>query len=1009
MKKRLLGLLTVLALGASLAAAENLLPAKLGCSAGKFADGVYTSLANGKETVFNGDAKLDQTKPETFTFGLEYRITGEDTAAAAKQLRMYVNLVYADGTKQYGVGRSGSADAPDFTPLTFTFKPAKPVSLARFHVKYAGPGVFSCRSPFLRITPDAVPTPPPAKPAKAAKSAKAAASAQDMSGLCPPRPVDAGGTAIDLAGQTGDGVYRFSVPRDGEYDILMRTASTSHQVHIRAKFQIDDTRPRTREIFSYIRSKLWDPLLRVELKAGPHTLTITEFAKDVEIKILRIYPVSERAGAKMPAVPAAAKNYVPKAVPRPDHPRVLLNKEIIERLRKNLDKGEIAEEWNTRVKPAALADLTPVRGKDGRPVYSFKFLRQVECAALYSLVMNDPELGKKAAAAIFDYFSNIDFDNLVLTSRNIGSSIWTTALVYDWCYDYLTKEQKDELRKKMLFYAQFTEPRWPPFRQSSVIKGHGNESQMMRDLPGMAIAIWNEDPEPWKYIAYRYFEELKPGLKYEFASGRHSQGANYGWTRFTFDMYADLLVRAATGKPLLDENFRKVPYFFIHLFQPNLEYFDLCDVWLARGKPLASWEVMSLAVACMPEDPYIKSERFRLEKVRNKRISPDFPVLLYSDPAVKPRPISELDLAALYGNPLSTLVARTAWSPDAAAVLMVGVPYKVGDHCHMDAGTWQVYHRERLFTDIGDIAWGVPYDMFYARRTICHSGGMLVRDPNEVNLFGGRNYVDGGQKLKMGAGPHVEDVFKHPENTFTGKLLAQQAFPDTKAPKFCYMKLDLKDAYTEKVRSFVRDMLWVPTGDPANPAWFFTFDRVEAAKPEFAKAYCLNTFYKPEVNGNAVTARMGEGVATATMLLPAKTVISQFGDGEALRINGKLIEHHNYADPRLAKAWRTEIAPAVPTAKDEFLCAVHIGPDPIKPVLTNAGNRRNVRAGDFLVSFAAEPDDGFDFTLETPARVIATGLKPGNYVCGSKEFTVDANGTLYAELGKGKFTVANKK
>ena len=1008
MKKRLLGLLTVLTLGAfALAAGENLLPAKLGCSAGKFADGVYTSDADGRETVFFGEAKLDQKEPETFTFGLEYRLEG-----AAKP-RMYVNLVYMDGSKRFAVGRFDGGAAKEFTPCVFTHKPEKPVRLARFHIKYSGSGVFSCRKPFLRITPGAAPTPTPAKPAKTAKpgkkTARPAVPAQDMSALCPPRPIDAGGTAIDLAGQTGNGVYRFSVPRDGEYDFVMRTASRSHEIHIRAKFQIDDARPRTRVIFSYIRSKLWDPLLRVELKAGPHTLKITEFAKDVEIKLLKIYPVSERAGAKMPAVPEAVKNYVPPVVPRPDHPRVLLNKEIIARLRKNLDKPETAAEWNNFVKPYAMNGLVPVRDKDGRPVYSFKFLRSVECAALYSLVMNDPELGKKAADAIFDYFSNIDFDNLVLTSRHIGASIWTTAIVYDWCYDYLTKEQKDELRKKMLFYAQFTEPRWPPFRQPSVIKGHGNESQMMRDLPGMAIAIYNEDPTPWKYIAYRYFEELAPGHKFEFASGRHSQGSNYGWTRFSGDLCANLLVKSATGKQLLDDNFRRVPYFFIHLYQPNLEYFDLCDVWLARGKPNASWEVMSAAAANMPEDPYIKSERYRTEKVRNRRISPDFNMLLFSDPDLKPRPYTELDLAALYGDPLSSLVARTAWTPDAAAVLMIGVPYKVGDHCHMDAGTWQIYHRERLFTDIGDIAWGVPYDMFYARRTICHSGGMLVRDPDEVNLFGGRNNVDGGEQLKMGAGPRIEDVFKHPENTFTGKLLAQQAFPDTKAPKFCYMKLDLKDAYTAKVRAFVRDMLWVPTGDEKDPAWFFTFDRVEAAKPEFAKAYCLNTYLKPEIAGNAVTARMGQGVATATMLLPEKTVISQFGDGEAQRINGKLIEHHNYAEPRLAKAWRTEVAPAVPSAKDEFLCAVHIGPDPVKPVLTNSGNRRNVRAGKFFVSFAVEPDDGFDFTLDAPAKAVVTGLKPGKYVCGGREFTADANGTWYAELGAGKYAIRNKK
>ena len=218
------------------------------------------------------------------------------------------------------------------------------------------------------------------------------------------------------------------------------------------------------------------------------------------------------------------------------------------------------------------------------------------------------------------------------------------------------------------------------------------------------------------------------------------------------------------------------------------------------------------------------------------------------------------------------------------------------------------------------------------------------------------------------------------------------------------MKLDLAPAYFPKqVRACVRDLVWIATGDPANPALVLTYDRVEAASPAFKKYYILNTLHRPEIAGDTVSAREKDGRADAVFLLPANPQITARGDGEALNVFGRKVPNDTRVNRYLSQGWRTAVSPRVPAARDEFLCAIAVGANPPRPTLVKAGNRRHVRSGQFFVSFADAPDDGFDFSLDASAKVIVLGLKPGDYVCGGHKAAVDANGTAYFELPEGKY------
>jgi len=819
----------------------------------------------------------------------------------------------------------------------------------------------------------------------------------------------AAGAEIPLNGVNGNGTYRFRVPKTGEWDLVMRTDSASRELFLRAMLHFDDRRPRERVVFSAIRTKLWDPILRDKLDRGEHTLTISGWPEGVRLVSLAIVePPAD------PAVPEAVRKWRPVAVPLPGHPRVFFRAADLERVRKNLEHPENAPAWAALRKSAAEKLVVPRKNGFAWHTWtsqhsSWKFFEAVRNKAFYSLLAKDGRAARETASAMSEFLSDCDFDNLVLTSRNVGEVIYTGALLYDWCYHVLSKEEKDAMRTRLLELARLTEPRWPPFRQRCVISGHGSESQMMRDFLALAIAVYDEDPVPWQYMSYRHFVEIPPAKNYEYRSGRHLQGTVYGSYRFTCDLYAMLLIRAATGHVLLSDDFRRVPRFWLHLLRPDNVLFDAADANRSHRSPIPAPERFIMYAAT--RDPYLKGEFLRLDRRKWRFREGVIPYLLWNDPLDRPRPLAELELAALYGDPVSGFAARTAWSPDAAAGFFVGAPYHRSDHSHMDSGTFQIFHRAPLFVDLGGFTWGVPYDCMFARRTIAHSGGVLVYDPNSRDGFRGKRYTDGGQRLVLGDPPAtLAELLADRKRLESGRTLALQAYPDEKDPRFCYMKLDLAPAYfPEQVRAFVRDLVWIATGDPANPALVLTYDRVESADPAFKKYYILNTLHRPEIAGDTVSAREKDGRADAVFLLPAKPEITARGDGEALNVFGRKVPNDTRVNRYLSRGWRTEISPRTPAAKDEFLCAIAVGANPPRPTLIKAENRRHVRSGKFLVSFAETPDGGFGFSLDAPARVIALGLKPGHYVCGGKETAVDANGTAYFELPEGKYQLKPKR
>lgn len=837
-----------------------------------------------------------------------------------------------------------------------------------------------------RVTDEPMPVPPP-KPAKkiVLQASDAGYDAGKFESV--ENRVFSDGRGLRPRQEAGELTFTFRTDRDCDYLLKSSVASPSRDVPVYSNFSLDGEPPRRRVVFpAWRRGAGWEKLMRLPLKAGEHTLRV-ELPRSITLDCLTLEPLPPE-----PEAPAAACSYQPKLTPPAGHPRLLLTPETIPVVRANLKHPENAQAVAVLRRLAAAPLQAPQ--KDGVTVYDRNYLLAIEARAFLYALEGDRRLAREAVDAMKTYLAGVDFDNLMDVTRLIGHTIFVASEVYDWCYSQLTDAEKAELRAGMLRLGLDSEIGWPPFKQS-VINGHGNESQLSRDFLSMAIAVYDEDPEPYRLCAYRIFEEMIPAHNYEYRSGRHTQGSNYGPCRFSWDLHLAMTFRIMTGKEIFSADLAKVPYFWIYMLLPNQELFDDTDVFFEHGTPYRYGEP-AFNMFAYTGDPLLKGEFLRQGGL--PWISKYMPVqfLIFNRPEVAAsREYSGLPLTRFFPEPLSSMIARTGWEfgPDSrtAVVEMKAAPYNRHDHQHMDAGAFQIFYRAPLAVDIGVYGhWGQHYDFTFAKRTIPHNA-LLVYDPDEKFAVPGN---DGGQRFVKTMPWTIRQVIDHPEIHSTGRLAAHYAGPDADRPLFSHIKGDIAAAYSpHKMKEYERSFVFCRLDNPETPALLIVYDHVVSARPEFRKYFLLNTIARPELMENAVRVENSlpggkPGELFVTTLLPRRDnlEVTTAGDGRALEFFNEKVE----MPPRnrmLSRGWRTMISPKTPAAEDRFLHVMQIG-EPSAPKLPaelfESGTRIGVKVADRIVTFSKNgraTADPVEFTVPAgaPRQALLTDLLPGDY------------------------------
>ncbi len=719
-------------------------------------------------------------------------------------------------------------------------------------------------------------------------------------------------------------------------------------------------------------------------------------------------------------VPSAAQLYNPSIIPPETHPRLWISKETLPLIKSRLNEEEHLSSW-LKIKEKALKKY-PFHFSPLQEIsFSDDLEKAVETKAFYYLMTNDKKIGKESIRLMMDYLSVLEYGNVTYgdITRKIGHSIYVSALVYDWCYDLLSESEKKQLYYEMLRLSRNMSVGWPPFRES-IVNGHGAEAQINRDLLAMSIAIYELDPVPYQYTSYLILEELVPMRNFEYQSPRHSQGIDYGAYRHMWEMYAACLFYRMSQKKIFDENIEKLPLYWMYMRLPNGQLFKDGDVF--RGSTRIGNYYWKQPEMLLLDYSYSNNALLKGEFQRQGGL-PDNPILflLLNDPSLKAKKdYSCLPLAFETGNITGSLISRTGWDMNTSSSDVIaeikGGGYHFGNHQHADAGAMQIYYHGLQVCDLGlYIAYGIPYDFNFNKRSISHSM-MLVVDPEES--FGENLVNDGGAKFNQRY-PKTPSEAQEDEWFNNGTVVSSDIAYRNNKFQYSYFKVNLTRAYTSKISSYKKTFCFVNLNRGDVPALIVVLDDITSLDSNFKKKWKINTLNQPMISDSILILHSCDaaGVIGKTYI---KTLLPTYDNREIyywssqdtcnLIAPSSIISTH---DPE-SKGYQIIISPKIQNKKDKFLNVFMMTADGAMPLGTDFYEREDkyiIEVSDYIIVMHADTefiDKPFDLLITSGfnRKVILTGLKAGlwNISCIDNgtdfNFKINQNKNSFSFIGK---------
>ncbi|MBR6052369.1 MAG: heparinase II/III family protein [Clostridia bacterium] len=650
--------------------------------------------------------------------------------------------------------------------------------------------------------------------------------------------------------------------------------------------------------------------------------------------------LSEFNAAAQALASADGKTFTPYAAPKKNpiagHPRVLFNESDLDAIRgvlkeeRSRDAAAIFFDSVTTIPTGELGEATLHEKGTYKYVtdsvynYDDEMLKQIQALALDYRLTGNKISGYGAILAIENYILTLDIARLTSDpERQYGAVMYTAACVYDWCYDLTSN--LDRLRivsgvEHKIVNGKHMEMGFPPIKQYS-IAGHGCEYQLMRDYLAFALAIYDEYPGWWEFIAGRFYQEYVEARNEFYAGGMVSQGVSlYVRVRFASDLYSAWLLKAGVGEmPYNADDMKRVMRSIYSYELPNGNGFAMGDSHETKiDGDFINYGLPAMMAAYLFNDETMRAQLESREGCYTKFYDEDQDCFEYTgvaeylicssnDVKAADDVHKDMDLILYNGGWLGQIIARNNWGEDQATVLMkIGVK-TAGNHDHQDQGQFQIFYKGMLAGDTGVYdSYSTDHERYYHRQTIAHNC-ILVRDPSVTSIS-----ESGGQK-RIGGDEMSLSGWNSESRTKTGEVIGvKYAYADAAKtkPLYAYIAGDISlSYYSSKATSAVRRMLAVyDTKNDDVPLCFFVFDNVTAATAAYEKVFLLHTRTEPTIAGKTVTEVNGEGKLVLQNVFGGDTVTKIGGEGNNYNINGTQVEAKTDATSREDGYWgRVEI------------------------------------------------------------------------------------------------------
>ena len=566
-------------------------------------------------------------------------------------------------------------------------------------------------------------------------------------------------------------------------------------------------------------------------------------------------------------------------------------------------------------------------GRKGLHNFNASVLAAIEAKAFMFRIMYEQDLeegtyeayrrdlyGYEAIVAIKNFLETLDIQYIASDQcREFGYTMFVAAEVYDWCYPLLTVDDMEEIKYAVVARCcsgtsgvtdnslttnngAKMEVGYPPKGQGSV-SGHGSEAQILRDYLAFALAIYDEDPTWWEYVAGRVVGDYVAVRNYYHQSGITQQGVSgYAHHRHYSDLYSAWIIQTATGVNPYTRMENTVMSVIASMNPSGTALFSSGDGVIEKALSSAA-NLALLSSAIYNNDTLFT---FASEYKSGFNISSasgtssitiaNMFILISQGMELVEDKYEELDLILYNGYPLGQIISRYEWNNTEAAATHMKLGIRTtANHEHSDAGTFQIYYKGLLTSDSGLYNnYGHEHTQQYQQATIAHNG-LLIFNPAKWNYTAtsaSTKWYSGGQK-RVGEAKNLEAWLT--DTYDTGVLIgAQYGYKDEAGKKadYAYIAGDISKSYpTDTATLVARSMLTVYNEDKDFPMYFFVFDSIESTDASFKKTFLLHVrgTTEPTIEGNVVTLTNGGG----------KLVSHTLTDGASIEAIGGIVYNEN--------------------------------------------------------------------------------------------------------------------
>ncbi len=698
-------------------------------------------------------------------------------------------------------------------------------------------------------------------------------------------------------------------------------------------------------------------------------------------------------------------------IPPQVHPRLYVRSADIPELKKRMENPQVKKSIATLRKlgvDRTAEEEAKVTDRGFRYYFEMRgATSRVQTQALDYLVYGDKKQARNAITAMLDTLQNVNFGTKQDLSRASGVMLMCGAMVYDWCYDQMKDSEKKAYIESFVRIAKTMECGYPP-RNNEPIAGHSSEWMVLRDMLSAGIAIYDEYPDMYNHVIKMMFKDYLPVRNYIYAGHNYHQGTSYVNVRFSNDLFSLWILDRMGAGAIYDSSQQFVPYDFLYRRRPDGQVMPAGDTNPIR-KSMPSYSLPAMLASSYYKDNYLAYEYERKPKLEAHCLIFD---ILWRDLDLKAKAPDDLPLTRYSGTPFGWMIARTAWDQNSVIAEMKINEQFVGNHQHLDGGSFQLYYKGPLAIDAGAYqgssgGYNSPHNKNFFKRTIAHNS-LLVYNPDEKfacwNYGGGDKTEfadnDGGQRMPGDRWETCRSFEKLLSKDYTtGKALAHGFGPDLNKPDYSYLKGDITQAYTDKVKEAKRSFVFLNLHSAEVPAALIVFDKVVSSDPQFKKFWLLHSIEEPVIENNRFTIKRTKNGDTG--MLQNHVLLPEISDAQIEKVGGKGKEfwvfgtnYPNEASPNRPDdanekgAWRIEVSPKTAATENYFLNVMQVADNSCKQMnevkRIDTDKVVGVQIADRIVTFSknSQPlSNRFDVktTGDKTMKYVITDLIPGTW------------------------------